>query len=61
MNLRSLARSLRTWRHKRNLTQREAAEKLGMSQSSVSMFEAGLRELSPERAKRVAKVVGHGG
>jgi transcriptional regulator with XRE-family HTH domain len=59
MNLRSLARSLRAWRYKRNLTQRDAAEKLGMSQSSVSMFESGLRDLSEARAKRVAKMVGH--
>lgn len=61
MNMRDLARSVRSWRHKMNLTQQQAAEQLELSQSTVAMVEAGHRRLRRATAERVAKVVGHGG
>ncbi|MHB9029174.1 MAG: helix-turn-helix domain-containing protein [Candidatus Latescibacterota bacterium] len=44
-------------RHKANLTQTQLAGKLGIRQNMISDYERGKRRLSPEMAKRIAKIL----
>ena len=44
-------------RLKANLSQAQLAEKLGIRQNMISDYERGKRRLSPEMAKRIAKIL----
>ena len=45
-------------REQRSLTQKELADKSGVSESYLSLIESGKRRPSPEAAKRIAAVLG---
>ncbi|WP_432408425.1 helix-turn-helix domain-containing protein [Wukongibacter sp. M2B1] len=46
---------LRELRRERKLTQRELGEKIGISMSSIAMYETGDRIPSLKKAKKIAK------
>lgn len=47
---------LRGWREFKKITQAEAAKRLGWSQSTVSDFEAGRREMGPNYALGISEL-----
>ena len=49
--------NLRNLRKKAGLSQREFAEKIGMSTSAVGMYEQGRREPEPQMLLKIAKVL----
>lgn len=55
-----LHKSLRNLREKRNITQKEIAQKLGMSRPSYISVEKGKKELSLSEAQKIANIFGIG-
>lgn len=55
---RTKAQSLRGWRLRHNLDQREAAKILGLSQSAYARFELGKRFPRPRAANRIRIITG---
>lgn len=53
-----LLSDLRSLRTERGLTLREVAERVGTSESYVSMIERGVRKPSPEMATLIGKALG---
>ena len=49
------ARVLRGLRIKEDITQKELAERLGISQNMISEMESGKRPITPKMAKRIAE------
>lgn len=52
--------NLRTWRldQRPQLTQRQAAKKLGISQAYLSLIETGMQHPRPQLAKKITDVTG---
>lgn len=48
---------IRTYRKKRHMTQRELAEKVGLSEPTIRNFELGIRNASEEHLAKIAKVL----
>lgn len=51
-------RSLRDWRRAGRLTQKQLGERVGVSQSSIALYETGERVPSLDTARRLAEVLG---
>jgi transcriptional regulator with XRE-family HTH domain len=49
---------LRNWRKKVNLTQADAARLLGVTAAQISRYEAGKRQIAPERVVKFEKITG---
>lgn len=49
---------VRAWREHLGLTQREVAERMGISQSSYAQMESNAHKLRPSTAKRIADAFG---
>ncbi len=54
----SLAENIRMYREKTNQNQKELAEKVGVTQQAISLFEQGLKKTSFALAIRLAKALG---
>ena len=50
--------SLKTWRLSHQLTQRQAAKKLGISQAYLSLIETGMQFPRPTLAKKITDETG---
>lgn len=50
--------SIKKWRTKRNLSQKELGAKIGMSQQQVGQYELGIREPKQETLMKIAKALG---
>lgn len=53
-----LGKILKTKRLALNMSQKQFAESCGMSQQHYAFIEAGTRRPSPEKAKKIAEVLG---
>lgn len=49
---------LRNWRKKVKLTQADAARLLGVTAAQISRYEAGKRQIAPERVVEFEKITG---
>lgn len=50
--------NLRTWRAARDLSQRQAAQLLGVSQITYSRIERGVRAIKGQQAKKIMELTG---
>lgn len=52
-----IGKAIEYYRKKRNLTTTELAESLGLSQSTISLYEKGSRNVSDEMVERISEVL----
>lgn len=55
----TLGKAIYAWRRSQELTQPEMGKRLGISAVHLGQIERGLKFLSPDRAKKFAKKLGH--
>ncbi len=49
--------ALRYFREKESMSQKELADALGMQPTSISRYERGARQLSVDKAKKIAEIL----
>lgn len=54
----TMARALHSWRQSEEMSQVDFAKKLGISKANLCDIEKGRKLVSPERAAKIAKIIG---